>query len=542
MKKNVFSVFVLAGLFLLFGCNGIISTNEDETTNKETATSVTVPDDGKAYLCVTKVQTTSARTALPSFSQDSIGDFAFTLTGTKVGGTEQTIGEYESLSDLTENAIAVEAGTWNLTLTAHKDGTILKGEITEKEITAGENSLSFTLAWDETALSGTGSLNFVLDFSAAKNFSAVKAATGELLSYNSETAQETALASYAEQSLEITSGKATYTLTNVAAGNYRIKIRLYADTEKTSLINIWRELAIVTGGQESTASRAMTSLNTVYSITYNADGGTPASGTTLPESYTRLSEEITLPSLSKTGYAFGGWYKNADFTGEAVSKIPSGSTGDITLYAKWSQAAVSVEITDPSASDITLSYETSGTQVTFTATGGSGTYSWVVDDSAQSETSSTFVLETSSLGYGTYTVEVTSGTKSATSSIKVTPTLATALEDGAVIVCAYNQTKWSETTTETITFKYESGAYTKTAGSSSFSNATLTFDEAENTLTLYFTDDVYIDTTVFYLNTSHYKYQRNYDESGYATSGATVSFKSISINGVDITDTLTPES
>ena len=121
-------------------------------------------------------------------------------------------------------------------------------------------------------------------------------------------------------------------------------------------------------------------------------------------------------------------------------------------------------------------------------------------------------------------------------------TLATALKNGAEIVCAYNQTKWSDTSTETITFKYESGAYTKTAGSSSFSNATLTFDEAENTLTLYFTDDVYIDTTVFYLNTSQYKYQRNYDESGYASSGATVSFKSISINGTDITSSLTQGS
>lgn len=122
-------------------------------------------------------------------------------------------------------------------------------------------------------------------------------------------------------------------------------------------------------------------------------------------------------------------------------------------------------------------------------------------------------------------------------------TLATALKNGAEIVCAYNQTKWGDTSTETITFKYESGSYTKTAGSSSFSNATLTFDEAENTLTLYFTDDVYIDTTIFYINTSKYKYQREQDTSNTgATSGAKVSFKSITINGENITSSLTQGS
>ena len=47
------------------------------------------------------------------------------------------------------------------------------------------------------------------------------------------------------------------------------------------------------------------------------------------------TETITLKDPVKTGYAFDGWYKTEDFTGEAVTEITQGSTGNITLYAKW---------------------------------------------------------------------------------------------------------------------------------------------------------------------------------------------------------------
>jgi len=54
---------------------------------------------------------------------------------------------------------------------------------------------------------------------------------------------------------------------------------------------------------------------------------------TSPLSYTIL-DEITLPVA--TGNAkFLGWYDNAECTGEAITKIEKGTTGNIVLYAKW---------------------------------------------------------------------------------------------------------------------------------------------------------------------------------------------------------------
>ena len=70
-----------------------------------------------------------------------------------------------------------------------------------------------------------------------------------------------------------------------------------------------------------------------YTITYELDGGTNASEN--PESYNAETETITLKDPAKAGYTFEDWYRTEDFTGEAVTEIVQGSTGDITLYAKW---------------------------------------------------------------------------------------------------------------------------------------------------------------------------------------------------------------
>ena len=77
-----------------------------------------------------------------------------------------------------------------------------------------------------------------------------------------------------------------------------------------------------------------------YKITYNLDGGTNAEGN--PDGYNAETETITLQSPTKIGYAFGGWYKDSKFENK-VTEIANGSTGDVTLYAKWT--AIEYKIT-----------------------------------------------------------------------------------------------------------------------------------------------------------------------------------------------------
>ncbi len=70
-----------------------------------------------------------------------------------------------------------------------------------------------------------------------------------------------------------------------------------------------------------------------YKITYELNGGTAADGN--PESYNVETETITLKEeATKADYTFDGWYKENSFATK-VTEITKGSTGNITLYAKW---------------------------------------------------------------------------------------------------------------------------------------------------------------------------------------------------------------
>ena len=71
-----------------------------------------------------------------------------------------------------------------------------------------------------------------------------------------------------------------------------------------------------------------------YALNYHLDGGL----STNPSHYEVVDENIELSPAVKTGYRFGGWFDNANFTGSSISSVPQGSYGDKTLYAKFDNA------------------------------------------------------------------------------------------------------------------------------------------------------------------------------------------------------------
>lgn len=77
-----------------------------------------------------------------------------------------------------------------------------------------------------------------------------------------------------------------------------------------------------------------------YSITYNGlEGGTH----TNPANYTIETATITLTDASRDNYTFDGWY-DAETGGNKVPQITIGSTGNKTLWARWSETLHSVNI------------------------------------------------------------------------------------------------------------------------------------------------------------------------------------------------------
>ena len=104
-----------------------------------------------------------------------------------------------------------------------------------------------------------------------------------------------------------------------------------------------------------------------YRITYDLDGGTASSS--YPDEYTIQSESICLPSPHKDGYTFGGWFSDPSYSNE-IDGIPTGSAGDMTIYAKWNanKNNLFVDSSDESKGCVSVSGAGySGEEITVTA-------------------------------------------------------------------------------------------------------------------------------------------------------------------------------
>ena len=161
---------------------------------------------------------------------------------------------------------------------------------------------------------------------------------------------------------------------------------------------------LVTEGYEVTSNITLTAKWELipYIITYYANGGkrNPQN----PESYT-VADEIILKDPTYEGRTFAGWFLDSDFT-EKITKIPLGSTGDITLYARWGEAG-EINVTLPEYNDIQMTYERSGNQITFTGPEGFTGYEWQVDGSRVQTSTNKLTVDVSHWSSGKHTVILT---------------------------------------------------------------------------------------------------------------------------------------
>ncbi len=88
-----------------------------------------------------------------------------------------------------------------------------------------------------------------------------------------------------------------------------------------------------------------------YSIEYELDGGTNAAGN--PSTYNISSGEIVFAAPTKDGAKFEGWFYDANLTNPAT-QIDSGSTGDKTIYAKWTVATYTIQYLSGTAISATV--------------------------------------------------------------------------------------------------------------------------------------------------------------------------------------------
>ena len=79
---------------------------------------------------------------------------------------------------------------------------------------------------------------------------------------------------------------------------------------------------------------------TTYNISYILNGGTLPNE--YPNTYNYESNAISLPSPTRDGYTFAGWYDNALFEGNPINAIANHSNGNKEFYAKWNANTYSI--------------------------------------------------------------------------------------------------------------------------------------------------------------------------------------------------------
>ncbi len=75
------------------------------------------------------------------------------------------------------------------------------------------------------------------------------------------------------------------------------------------------------------------------SINYHLNGGENAADA--PTFY-KTGEGSTLPTPTRTGYSFGGWYTSQALTGDAITSISTTQQGAVDLWAKWTEDSYTI--------------------------------------------------------------------------------------------------------------------------------------------------------------------------------------------------------
>ena len=169
--------------------------------------------------------------------------------------------------------------------------------------------------------------------------------------YNGST-KVTKIAKGTNKNITLTAkwSKNTYTITYKLAGGKKVKnpasytvttsaITLKNPTKKGYTFAGWyngsKKIKTIKKGSagDITLTAKWTAIK--YKITYKLNSGKNNSKN--PKSYKITTSTIKLNSPTRKGYNFKGWYDNAKFKGKKITTITKGSTGDMTLYAKWAK-------------------------------------------------------------------------------------------------------------------------------------------------------------------------------------------------------------
>ena len=331
MKHRLFAniIGVLLALTLFASCS--------DDASSDTALDTTA--SGLAYIQLAQVtlEQQAARTVLP---ESVVADSLINLTLSErmtTDGAATILATADSIAELSAQTIEIAAGKHTFLLTAEHDGITFSGT-TERTAQAEKTVPLYLTLFPAAGSYGGLAITVTCEGKASQVTALLKDKSG-----TPQGEEETLAITQAEDGNggTVTFERAFSENSGLLSGVYTVQIQFKGDEQRdeigttyTTVLNMYTESVRVEGGFTSRAERTLV-LNALYDITWQNGDGSLKSGF-LSGQYSRKSGTISLPDMKKTGFIFGGWYTDAGFTNR-ITEIPSGSTGNLTLYAQWKE-------------------------------------------------------------------------------------------------------------------------------------------------------------------------------------------------------------
>ena len=312
--KKLFNTFTV--LLMCFSMAGIVSCSALSEGESDSASGkADSVQSGPTRLCITVGKLTSARSTITpaNLNRSDISRAAlfYTYTDTEYGDVEKLIKEWEVTDS--KNAIDVmegdsaplDGGLYDFVLRLYStvNGSEKLVAVSENKnylVEAGPNAINFTTS---IPVEGQGDIDVTLNWADDKRIGKVQAG---LFTLDDDTV---AVEGYDYSDCEAVSAtEVKYAKTDVTAGHYYIKFNVY-DSTNTTIISRFMDVIIVEPGRLSSDTRVLTAVDTLYTITYDTNGGKYVDGyeaVTVHNAYTG----VLLPTeakIKKTGYKFEGW-------------------------------------------------------------------------------------------------------------------------------------------------------------------------------------------------------------------------------------------
>ena len=292
------------------------------------------------------------------------------LKGKREGDDEEiTIWQPDSETVFSElssetSKITIQTGTWNFTFNATLEGVLFSDTINSKKIVAGNNTLSFKLAPQQTG--GGFSIKLILQKSSAmaaleedvleriittlqklndpdadkinKIFDLTGSDGNEKIITSDDTYELTYTCQACDENEKLEAGTYYLTFDIYTKGNVNAEGDLVPVSSPSFVIQIKDGF----NSYLNNPDKAQTILlGSIYKIIYNkndddSDVKAEFVDNIVPEFVSNNSGEFKLPDITRQGYEFLGWY----YRGKKITKIDASTLKDnVNLYAKWQRYA-----------------------------------------------------------------------------------------------------------------------------------------------------------------------------------------------------------